>query len=185
MAWATRVWCCEYHHGSWASVWYRLSCHDSSMLRLAHRTKPKRQSSRENGHWLWLRLRHFRHWSVLGAKYLLWILTRNFLVQQMPSEMAWQTARAFYLMIFSKRLRKTQMSLAIWWLLISLPNHSWPLPILPRFASRMLKSWSGLIAEQLDDVRDAYAPYFDLTDDFAFAKTEDAHWHRLSGVFRD
>ena len=44
---------------------------------------------------------------------------------------------------------------------------------------------SGLIAEQLDDVRHAYAPYFYLTDDFAFAKTEDAHWHRLSGVFKD
>lgn len=40
---------------------------------------------------------------------------------------------------------------------------------------------AGLIENQVDDVKTAYAPHFAMTDEFTFTSQEDKHWHRLSG----
>lgn len=43
---------------------------------------------------------------------------------------------------------------------------------------------AGLIENQVEAVREAYAPFFDVSADFTFKNEEDEHWHRLSGVRR-
>lgn len=43
---------------------------------------------------------------------------------------------------------------------------------------------AGLIENQVEAVREAYAPFFDIRADFTFKNEEDEHWHRLSGVRR-
>lgn len=40
---------------------------------------------------------------------------------------------------------------------------------------------AGLIENQVDDVKNAYQPFFNLDDEFTFSSQEDKHWHRLSG----
>lgn len=40
---------------------------------------------------------------------------------------------------------------------------------------------AGLIENQVQDVKAAYQPYFDMSDEFTFSSQEDRHWHRLSG----
>lgn len=42
---------------------------------------------------------------------------------------------------------------------------------------------AGLISEQLDEVVDAYQPWFNLNNRFSYHDEPDAHWHRLSGHF--
>ncbi len=41
---------------------------------------------------------------------------------------------------------------------------------------------AGLIENQVNDVKAAYQPYFDMSDEFTFSRQEDKHWHRLSGT---
>lgn len=55
----------------------------------------------------------------------------------------------------------------------------------PYFAS-LLKTdgqivLAGLIENQVDDVKNAYQPFFDMDNDFTFSNHEERHWHRLSG----
>lgn len=40
---------------------------------------------------------------------------------------------------------------------------------------------AGLIENQVDDVKNAYNPFFDMDNDFTFSSHEERHWHRLSG----
>lgn len=40
---------------------------------------------------------------------------------------------------------------------------------------------AGLIENQVDDVKNAYQPFFDMDNDFTFSNHEERHWHRLSG----
>ena len=42
---------------------------------------------------------------------------------------------------------------------------------------------AGLIEPQLDEVKQAFTPWFDLNMSHSFKGAEDSHWHRLSGVF--
>lgn len=44
---------------------------------------------------------------------------------------------------------------------------------------------AGLIENQVDDVKTAYQPYFEMDGEFTFSAQEDKHWHRLSGFRRD
>ncbi|PNK59977.1 50S ribosomal protein L11 methyltransferase [Psychrobacter sp. FDAARGOS_221] len=41
---------------------------------------------------------------------------------------------------------------------------------------------AGLISEQLEDVKQAYSPWFNLDGHHSYEKQDDAHWHRLSGT---
>lgn len=42
---------------------------------------------------------------------------------------------------------------------------------------------AGLIEPQLDEVKAAFSPWFELHSSHSFTDAEDSHWHRLSGVF--
>ncbi|WP_227429673.1 50S ribosomal protein L11 methyltransferase [Psychrobacter sp. I-STPA6b] len=42
---------------------------------------------------------------------------------------------------------------------------------------------AGLIEPQLNDVKQAFAPWFTLDGSHAFSNDTDKHWHRLSGIF--
>lgn len=44
---------------------------------------------------------------------------------------------------------------------------------------------AGLIENQVNDVKSAYQPFFEMTDEFTFSSQEDKHWHRLSGMRKD
>ena len=55
----------------------------------------------------------------------------------------------------------------------------------PYFAT-LLKSQgsivlAGLIENQVEEVKAAYQPYFEMDGEFTFSAQEDRHWHRLSG----
>lgn len=41
---------------------------------------------------------------------------------------------------------------------------------------------AGLIENQVDDVKNAYQPFFAMSNDFTYQSHEDRHWHRLSGI---
>lgn len=43
---------------------------------------------------------------------------------------------------------------------------------------------AGLISEQLDEVINAYKPWFKLDQRHSYEKLEDSHWHRLSGKLK-
>ncbi|MFW2177352.1 MULTISPECIES: 50S ribosomal protein L11 methyltransferase [unclassified Moraxella] len=40
---------------------------------------------------------------------------------------------------------------------------------------------AGLIENQVEAVKSAYQPYFEMDSNFTFSSQEDKHWHRLSG----
>ncbi|WP_230656978.1 50S ribosomal protein L11 methyltransferase [Psychrobacter sp. I-STPA10] len=44
---------------------------------------------------------------------------------------------------------------------------------------------AGLIEPQLDEVKQAFATWFDLPNSHSFKDAEDSHWHRLSGLLTD
>jgi len=65
-----------------------------------------------------------------------------------------------------------------------------PLMSLAPYFATLLKSQgsivlAGLIENQVEDVKAAYQPYFEMDGEFTFSAQEDRHWHRLSGFRRD
>lgn len=61
-----------------------------------------------------------------------------------------------------------------------------PLITLAPYFATLLKNQgeivlSGLIKEQVDDVKDAYSPFFQMMDAYGFMNKDDEHWQRLSG----
>ena len=64
-----------------------------------------------------------------------------------------------------------------------------PLMSLAPYFATLLKSQgsivlAGLIENQVEDVKAAYQPYFEMDGEFTFSAQEDRHWHRLSGFRR-
>ena len=65
-----------------------------------------------------------------------------------------------------------------------------PLMSLAPYFATLLKSQgsivlAGLIENQVEDVKAAYQPYFEMDGEFTFSAQEDKHWHRLSGFRRE
>lgn len=64
-----------------------------------------------------------------------------------------------------------------------------PLMQLAPYLATLIKSQgsivlAGLISEQLEEVIEAYEPWFNLDGRHSYEKAEDSHWHRLSGKLK-